>query len=190
MKKILIASLLFALIGCKSTQKIVETPTEKIPEKPMQNQEPKPIAPEFLTGEKTMNDLQQAPCDVWFIPGYENYNPDQETIIKLKNLPEDITIKIVMGTWCEDSQNQVPRFYQILKQISFDLKKAMLITVDRSKTTPEHLEAGLNITNVPTFIIYKNEEEINRIVEIPVETLEKDLLKILSGQTYKHTYEK
>ena len=95
-----------------------------------------------------------------------------------------------MGTWCEDSQNQVPRFYKILQQLDFNLKKVQLITVDRSKKTPENLEAGLNITNVPTFIFYKNSTEIQRIVESPVETLENDMLKILSNQEYRHTYQK
>lgn len=187
MKKIISLSLALAFISCKTTQPIPPTQPAVISANPETVSKPQE---NMLTGEKTMNDLQQSPYNVWFAPGYENYSPDPETVVKLKNLPEDITIKIIMGTWCEDSQNQVPHFYQILKQINFDLKKAMLITVDRSKTTPEHLEAGLNITNVPTFIIYKKNKEIQRIVESPVETLEKDLLNILSGQPYKHMYEK
>jgi thiol-disulfide isomerase/thioredoxin len=94
-----------------------------------------------------------------------------------------------MGTWCEDSQHQVPGFYQVLEQLKFDEKQVSLIIVDRTKTTPDHLEKDKNITNVPTFIFYKNGKELQRIVESPVESLEKDMLKIVSGQPYKHTYE-
>ncbi len=170
MKKILIASLIFMFFSCKSAQES----DKKTP---------------LLVGQKEMSDLQQTPYDVWFNPGYENYKSDPETIVKLKSFTNDVKIKIVMGTWCEDSQNQVPRFYKILKQIDFDLKKVTLITVDRKKKTPDHLEKGLAITHVPTFIIYKNGKELHRIVESPIETLEKDLLKIVSGMKYLHTQE-
>jgi hypothetical protein len=50
------------------------------------------------------------------------------------------------------------------------------------------LEDGFDITNVPTFIFYRNGKEINRIVESPVISLEKDMLSILAGEVYKHTY--
>lgn len=191
MKKILIVCIVFAFVSCKPNQKTVAEPTspkttEIITEKPMEAEKPKP---EFLTGIKRMNDLQEAPFNEWFVPGYENYEPNPEVVEQLQKLTDDIKITIFMGTWCEDSQHQVPRFYKILKLISFDFNKVTLITVDRSKKTPEHLEDGMNITNVPTFIIYRNEKEVQRIVESPVENLEKDLLTILSGKPYKHTYQ-
>ncbi|MCB0473638.1 MAG: thioredoxin family protein, partial [Flavobacteriaceae bacterium] len=68
-------------------------------------------------------------------------------------------------------------------------KNLELITVDHSKKTPDNLQEGLNITNVPTFIFYKKGKEIGRFVEYPRETLEKDILAIISGQPYKHSYE-
>ena len=34
----------------------------------------------------------------------------------------------------------------------------------------------------------KNGKEINRIVEFPIETIEKDIYKILSGNEYKNAY--
>ena len=45
----------------------------------------------------------------------------------------------------------------------------------------------MNIHRVPTFIIYKNGKEINRIVEEPVSTLEGDLKQILDGN-YTSSY--
>jgi thiol-disulfide isomerase/thioredoxin len=179
-------------MSCKTSQQIQPTvisPIAEITSEPDKSPEVKPTE-NMLIGKKSMSDLQKPPFNTWFTPGFENYTPNSETITALKNATDDVQIKIFMGTWCEDSQNQVPRFYQILKQINFDENKVTLITVDRNKTTTDHLEAGLNITNVPTFIFYKNEKEINRIVELPKESLEKDLLKIFSGQPYKHSYEK
>ena len=54
-----------------------------------------------------------------------------------------------------------------------------MICVDRDKKA-EGTEVGdLNIEFVPTFIIYKNDEEVGRIIEEPKVTLEEDLKQIL-----------
>ena len=93
-----------------------------------------------------------------------------------------------MGTWCEDSQRETPNFFKLLEAINFSKNNHSLYGVSREKTTPQQFEKDLNITNVPTFIFYKNGKEINRIVEYPIESLEKDMLNILSGKDYQHAY--
>jgi hypothetical protein len=60
--------------------------------------------------------------------------------------------------------------------------------MSEEKTTPENWEKGLEIFNVPTLIFYKNNIEINRIVEFPKTTLESDVEKILKGESYSHSY--
>ena len=148
----------------------------------------KEITDGILIGKAEKTDLLQAPFLEWFESGYSNYNPNPETIEKIKQLPIDYTITIFMGTWCEDSQNQVPKFYKILKEINFPSDKITLITMSRDKTTPELFEKDLDITNVPTFLFYNNTKEKNRIVESPVDNLESDFLTIISNKPYKHTY--
>jgi thiol-disulfide isomerase/thioredoxin len=144
---------------------------------------------EMLVGKITKSDLLQEPFAIWFKTGEESYKPKATAIDLLKKIKQDYTISIFMGTWCGDSKEQVPHFYKIMTAIDFDLSKTTLIAVNREKTTPEKYEGGLNITNVPTFIFYKNGKEIKRIVETPVETVEEDMLKILTAQPYKHQYE-
>lgn len=144
---------------------------------------------EMLVGKQSKEELLKLPYNLWFNPNHENYKPNMTTLTELKKHLNDVSITIFMGTWCEDSQQQVPGFYKILEALQFDNNKVTLITVDKSKTTPEQFEKGLNITNVPTFIFYRNGKELNRIVERPMETLEKDMLKIVTGQPYKHAYE-
>jgi hypothetical protein len=55
-----------------------------------------------------------------------------------------------------------------------------LINVNRDKQGLENEVAGLDINFVPTFIFYKAGEEIGRIIEMPYETLEKDMLEFVS----------
>ncbi len=144
----------------------------------------------ILLGTKDRKDLEAEPYgDLWFDENYRLHTADSETIAQFKDRLGDVShVKLFMGTWCSDSQREVPAFYKIMDEAGFDHEKLQLITVSRDKDTPEKLEEGLDITNVPTFIFYRENKEINRIVEAPVETLEKDMLSILSGKDYKHLY--
>lgn len=113
---------------------------------------------------------------------FESYNPDMSIIEKIKPLLDDISITIVMGSWCGDSQEQIPKFYKIISLLNFDENKIQLIAVDRKKHAREYdaLVQSLNIELIPTFIFYKNGKELGRIIESPQETLETDILKILN----------
>lgn len=203
MKKLLFFAASLLVIGCKTTQKT--TDTVKTPEVTSQKPSTELLATTTegdLLGQGEVQDLLRTPFRNWFARGYDNYKPDAATVTQLRDLTNGISVKIFMGTWCEDSQNQVPKFFKVLHDAGFDKQDVTLIFVDRNKTTPEKLEAGLNITNVPTFIFYKTTrsggkkgpkgepktKELNRIVESPRETLEKDMLKILSNQGYRHAY--
>jgi len=142
-----------------------------------------------LIGIKTKVDFEQEPHVKWFENNYNDYVLDKILVKKIKRHLKGITIKAFMGTWCEDSQLEIPRFYKLLDSLKFDTNKLTMITVNRAKKTPDNLQEGLNITNVPTFIFYKKNKEIGRFVEYPRETLENDILKIVSDQPYKHSYE-
>ena len=113
---------------------------------------------------------------------FESYNPDMSIVEKIKPLLDDISITIVMGSWCGDSQEQIPKFYKIISLLNFDEIKIQLIAVDRKKHAREYdaLVQSLNIELIPTFIFYKNGKELGRIIESPQETLETDILKILN----------
>lgn len=143
----------------------------------------------ILLGIKTRAALEAAPYDSWFEVAYKEHTLDTATINALKGDLAQTDITLFMGTWCEDSQRETPAFYKILDLAGIDVNKVKLITVSEEKDTPQGLEKGQDITNVPTIILSKKGEEIGRIVEYPIESLEKDLSKILSGQEYKHAYE-
>jgi thiol-disulfide isomerase/thioredoxin len=93
---------------------------------------------------------------------------------------DELTIQIVMGTWCPDSRREVPRFMQILDRWKFPAAKVTFIGVDNAKLSPVGDFDKLDIQRVPTFIILKNKVEAGRIIENPVTSLEQDMLNILT----------
>ncbi|WP_435414487.1 thioredoxin family protein [Polaribacter aestuariivivens] len=143
-----------------------------------------------LVGFANKESFMQAPYESWFNQKYNTFKVDDATIAAIEENLKGVTIKGFMGTWCGDSKRETPRFYKLLDQANFNLNNFDLVTVNRSKKTPDNLQEGLNIIRVPTFIFYKDGKEIGRFVERPRESLEKDILKIVSGKPYKHSYDR
>ncbi|MFN3873521.1 MAG: thioredoxin family protein [Ignavibacterium sp.] len=133
----------------------------------------------MLIGYCTREAFQDTAFKDWFDEHYNSYQPDYETIDQLEGKLDDVTITIVIGTWCSDSREQIPAFYKILDDLNYPSDKVTLICVDREKKGLSNEADDLNIELVPTIIFYRNGEEIGRIIETPQESLEKDLLGIV-----------
>ncbi len=143
----------------------------------------------ILLGKANRKGFKKAPFDTWFNNNFDTYKVDKPTIEKLKPLLKNVTIKTFMGTWCGDSRRETPTLYKILDEADFNYNNFTLITVSRQKDTPLGFEKGMDIQYVPTIIFYRDGKEIGRYVEFAQETLEKDMLAIVSGEDYKHSYE-
>jgi len=136
----------------------------------------------ILYGECNTSGFQISPFKKWYNPEFKDYIPDAAIADSLKPKLESVEIKIVMGTWCSDSQREVPRFFKILEHINFPPEKVQIICVNSSKTAAEYRVNVGDIEFVPTFFIMLEGVEIGRIVETPTNSLEKDFLDILYGK--------
>jgi tetratricopeptide (TPR) repeat protein len=137
--------------------------------------------------------MQKGIYNEWYIRNYNAYKVDTATAIQLQPLLNNTTIEIFLGSWCGDSKREVPRMMKILETANFDTSNVKLIFVNNDdeqyKQSPQGEEKNKFIHHVPTFIVYNNNnKEVNRIVETPIESLEKDLLNIVSNKTYTSKY--
>ncbi|MBL6962367.1 MAG: thioredoxin [Bacteroidetes bacterium] len=136
---------------------------------------------EILVGLCTRSAFLEDSYQDWFIPKYKTYKvaSDKAVIDSLKPLLKDLKIKIVLGTWCHDSQEQLPHFFSILDYLHFPEENYTIIGVNTQKEAVSFSIEDLDVVLVPTFIFYKKEQEIGRIIESPIISLEKDMLHIL-----------
>lgn len=135
----------------------------------------------WLLGYINAGQFSRPPHSDWFTKGFDEYKPDQEVIAKLGLIDkEDLSIKIVLGTWCPDSRREVPRFMKIIDLWQFPAGNISFVGVDNSKIAPVGGYDTLQIERVPTFIIMRNKIETGRIIENPVTSLEQDMLNILT----------
>jgi len=110
---------------------------------------------------------------------YNNYTPKLDFLETLSDSLNKVQIVVIFGSWCPDSQREVPRFMRILDEINYPLDSLSIICVNRLKTVPDVDLSQYAIEFVPTIIFYRNNQEIGRIVESPKETLEDDMASIL-----------
>ena len=114
-----------------------------------------------------------------FLTEYRQYEPDQSVLNSIKDKIYSYDITMVLGTWCSDSKLQVPRFFKILDLLNYNTQEITIYAVDREKKCDGIDLTNLDIELVPTFIISQNGKERGRIVETPLQTLEKDISSIL-----------
>ncbi|TDI72669.1 MAG: thioredoxin [Bacteroidetes bacterium] len=144
---------------------------------------------EMLLGIINRKGLEGELFEAWFDENYQGHILDTATVQAIKPLLKDVTLKVFLGSWCDDSQREVPALFKILDATDYNYNRLELIAVTHNKDTPQGYETDFDIEYVPTIIISRNGEVLNRIVEYPQMTLEKDMLTILQGEPYKHVYE-
>mgnify|MGYP000135567510 CR=1 FL=1 len=142
---------------------------------------------EILVGKISYAQMTQYSA-AWFDKEYDLYKVNAERLAQIKPLLKDKRVVLLMGTWCEDSQREVPGMMKILNAAGYNTAEMEIIAVDEDKKTVEGLEKKFALTYIPALIFFDGEKEVNRIVEFPINTLEQDMLDILSGKDYKNVY--
>jgi hypothetical protein len=145
-----------------------------------------------LVGKCTRERLEQDPYRGWFAKGYAEYRVDSSVAGLLKDRLAGKQFTVFMGTWCGDSQREVPRIFKMLDCCGIPSSTVRLIMVSEDdsiyKQSPGHEEKGLGIFRVPDLIVYSEGRELGRIVESPIASLEKDLLSITGPGDYTPQY--
>lgn len=110
----------------------------------------------------------------------DDYQVDKNAIKSLAQVGENYRVDIFLGTWCSDSRREAPRFMKIWERAGLNnIVPMTLYAVDRNKESGNGLAKDRDIQFVPTFIFYKGDQEVGRIIESPDDLLEKDVAQIL-----------
>lgn len=125
---------------------------------------------------RVLNFSSNAGMRQWFLPEYRAYEPNDTLLKKINNYLTGKQLVLVLGTWCSDSQREVPRWMKVLNRAGYDVEYMKIVGVGRNKKTPLHIVNKYRITNVPTLIVYQNGKEVKRITESPNVSFEHDLL--------------
>ena len=97
----------------------------------------------------------------------------------VEGLPADLAVQILFGTWCHDSEREVPRMLKLLEASGVKQENISLIALDIRKEEPEGRAKALDVRFTPTFIFLTGGTEMGRIVERPNVNLEHDIKAML-----------
>jgi len=154
-KKLILSTILtITLLGCGST--------------------PAP-GPRFTLGkmesDTLFNNHQQ------FLNNYQSAQITEAERALVESWPSDIEFNVYFGTWCHDSEREVPK---LLKLLSYNKTLTIsLIGLDYKKTEPNGGAKANGVQFTPTIIVTRAGKELGRIVEQPAVSLVSDIHQII-----------
>lgn len=102
----------------------------------------------------------------WYAPGQTEYKPDSSIVTAFKKAAtQKLQFVLFGGTWCEDTQFILPRFFKLQELGSISDNNISFFGVNRNKKTLGNIAAAFGIINVPTIIVLKDGKELGRVVE-------------------------
>ena len=115
-----------------------------------------------------------------FNQNFQEFSISDKELKLIAQWPETLNIDVYFGTWCHDSEREVPKLLKLLKANKHIT--STLIALDYQKEDPQALAKENKIKFTPTFIIYRDknkEEELGRIIERPNKSLIEDINQLL-----------
>lgn len=128
--------------------------------------------------------------------GWESYSaPTYMPNLKRANEISDIATNnavdfvIFAGSWCSDSETELPKLYKLITGAGIFPDKILLYGVDRQKVEPSGTAKYYKIEKVPTLVLEVDGEEIGKIIESPKLSWEEDILNILREYKFREKQE-
>lgn len=109
-----------------------------------------------------------------FAQEYQRYSPSELELSAIKVL-QNKTLIVLFGTWCHDSQREVPRLLKTIALSGVENYQLKLLAVDFAKKEPSGLYLNYQLRYTPTFILEQQGHEIGRVVERPKLSIAEDL---------------
>lgn len=174
MKRTFFLFFIFAFASCSSFHKLSKINYSVVPDD----------RAKILKGIINRSLIENDTSFAWFKENMKWGEVDAAAVAAFKQKGDQFKMIVFGGTWCEDTQNVLPKFYKLVDKSNFPEKNIVLIGVDRKKQTINDLSKKYNITNVPTIIVLRKGKEIGRVVEYGKSgSVEKELMEIV--QTIK-----
>ncbi len=133
----------------------------------------------ILKGEVNDELLSEFENNEWYNEGKEEYSPEPETVSKIAKHINEFQVYVFLGTWCPDTRDLLPKFMKVMQETEQSPENLRLFGVDRDKNALNVEKDLFGIEHVPTFIFYKNNNEIGRIVESVDKSIEDAVLQII-----------
>lgn len=97
---------------------------------------------------------------------------------------QGLSLLVLFGSWCHDSEREVPRLLKLLNQSGVKLQSLQLHAVNQQKQHPAQLHLQYQLQYTPTIVVLQGNTELGRIVERPIVSLAADLATIADAAAH------
>ncbi len=162
------------LISCLSSNYSIE-----------EDEKGKPMLVGHLTWEEWQEDAG------WESYSAPSYMPNLKRANEISEVATDNGVDFIIfaGSWCSDSETELPKIYKLITGAGIFPDKIILYGVDRQKDEPSGIAKEYKIEKVPTLVLEVEGEEIGRIVETPKLSWEENILTILRDYKFREKQE-
>lgn len=112
---------------------------------------------------------------------YITYQPSRVEIEAINKIAGK-SLLVLFGTWCHDSQREIPRLLKLLDESGVTLESLSLYAVNQYKQSPDQIHRDYNLRYTSTIILLDSKLELGRIIEKPKVSLGQDLAAFLSAE--------
>jgi thioredoxin 1 len=109
-----------------------------------------------------------------FTKEYEAFQPSATQLQDIQALAGKDVVAL-FGTWCHDSEREVPRLLKLLEMGNIEVRRLTLYGVSRRKDDPEGFSEKYELQYTPTIVISDDRGEVARIIEKPKGSLAGDI---------------
>ncbi|WP_166419855.1 thioredoxin family protein [Pseudoalteromonas sp. Z1A8] len=109
-----------------------------------------------------------------FSEEYKAFTPTTQDIALMQKL-EGKELIVLFGTWCHDSEREVPKLIKLLSTSKVELASIEYVAVGYNKQDDAGIAQAHDLQYTPTFIVKQNGKELVRVIEKPTGTLAQDL---------------
>lgn len=113
-----------------------------------------------------------------FAQEYQRYTPSEKEISAIKVI-EGKSLMVLLGTWCHDSEREVPRLLKTIDKSGVKGYELKLLAVDFNKQEPSGLYLDYQLRYTPTFVLEENGQPVARVIERPKVTIAEDLAALV-----------
>ena len=103
-------------------------------------------------GEFSRDQLENSTHNSWFIENYNAHLLNKALVSQIDSLFDDIEVRVYMGTWCKDSQREVPGFIKIIDALEANHQVHPIVGLNEDKVSHDGSSEKAGVTNVTTFI--------------------------------------
>lgn len=113
----------------------------------------------------------------------KSYRPDPSSLRAIGWISLQTRIVAFLGTWCLDSQSEIPALLKTLEMAHNPNLSLELYAVDRDIDDGGGMADRFGVNGVPTVIFFRNSRELGRIKGLAKKSMEEDLFHIIGTET-------